>query len=701
MMIRFLVNQKSKLVKHGYCNKIGLLFLLIFLFNNTKAQTFVGIGGSIQDFDTTVFTQTVTTLPINKLSPQYGLQSVEINLTHSYLQNLEIYLISPDGTYVNLVFNVGGNTDFFTSTIFTDTSNNHIQTTTIAQSPFTGYFKPNQPLGKLNNYQNGNGKWHLFIRDDSPGDVGNVIDWKLNFGNNVSGVTDTFSSNIPLVFINTFLQPIKTDSVINGFARVIDNNGFSRNKAIDSSYQFLGNIEIKVRGNFSLNFPQRSYNIELKDENNNDTSVSLLGMPKESDWILMNTWNDRSFVRNPMMYQLYNLMGHYATRTQFCEVFLNGDYIGIYQLTEKVKRDNERVNISKLKETDLAGDSLTGGYIFKHDYVIDSLGWVSDVAPAACPTNFATYNYVYPTLNNIKIEQATYLKNYVDTLEKMFFSNQFLDSVNGYRKYIDVTSFADYLISNEFAWNGDGFAKSMYFYKDRDTKNGKLFAGPVWDFDWSLKKMPWINDSIDVWSYKTDVCNSFQATLPWFHIMMQDDFFKNTVRCRYEYFRHNFLNENVINAYIDSVNNLLQESQIRHYNKWPTWGLSLGTPEQMNSTNMQQELDTLKAMIHRRLIYLDINLPGICLNPLEINEPILQTNLVQIFPNPATNHFYIQSVKSIQEVSIYNILGQLLYQKSNINSDKLNIDFANYSKGLYLIKTKSNDEYFSTKIVKE
>lgn len=700
-MIRFFAQRKNRLNNYNF-NKFGIVFLLIFFsLSNLNAQTFVGSGGSIQDFDTTIYSQAVTSLPFNKLCPQYGLKSVEINLTHTYLQNLQIYLFSPDGSFVNLAFNTGGASDNLIGTIFTDTASENIQTASLLLSPFTGFYKPNQSLGNLNNYQNGNGEWKLFIRDDSPGDTGALISWKLNFGTNVIGVSDSFSSNIPLVYINTFFQAPRVDSMISGFARIVDKNGVNRNCAADSILQYIGHVDLKVRGNFSLNFPQRSYSLELKDANHNDTSVALMGMPAESDWILMNTWNDRSLLRNPLVYAMHNKMGHYATRTKYCEVFLNGEYLGIYQFTEKIKRDKNRVDISKLKDTDLAGDSLTGGYIFKHDYVIDTLGWTSDIAPLTCTTNFANYQYVYPTINNIKPEQATYLRSYVDSFEQIIFSPDFADSIKGYRKYIDVESFADYLICNEFAWNGDGFSKSMYFYKDRDSKNGKLYAGPVWDFDWSLKKMPWVNDSIDIWSYKTNRCNNFQATLPWFDIMMEDTFFQNVVRCRYEYFRRNFLNESVIYAYIDSVNNLLQESQIRHYNKWPTWGLSLGTPEQMNSGNMQQELDTLKAMIHRRLIYLDINLPGICLNPLEVNGQILQNNLVQIFPNPATNHFYIQSEKNIQEVSIYNSLGQLMYQKYNINSEKIDVDVANYSKGLYLIKTKSNNEYFSSKIIKE
>jgi hypothetical protein len=399
-----------------------------------------------------------------------------------------VFVIALDGTAINLVMNTRGGGDNFTGTVFTDAAVTNIQTVTPVDVPFTVSYKPNKPLGDINNYHTGVGEWKLVIRDDVPGNSGSVINLKLNFAANVSGVTDTFDSNIPIIYLNTYLEVPRIDSVIKVHVKVIDHEGNARNKATDSVFLFLGKLEMKVRGNYSLNFPQRSYTMELFNVNWNDTSVALCGMPKETDWLLVGTWNDRAFVRNPLMYQLYNKMGHYATRYRFCEVFLNGDYVGIYQLTEKIKRDANRVDIAKLKETDLAGDSLTGGYIFKHDYVSDTMGWLSNVAPPQCNFNFGRYQYVYPSYKNIKLQQADYIRTIVDTLEKRLFSPQFADSIYGYRPLIDANSFADYLICNEFSWNGDGFAKSMYFYKDKDSKDPKIYAGPVWDFDWSLKK---------------------------------------------------------------------------------------------------------------------------------------------------------------------------------------------------------------------
>jgi len=686
--------------KKGFLLSVNFL-LLQFIFTNVSAQTFTGLGGPILDADTTNFSQQVSSLPTDKLRPQYGLASVELNLTHTYVQNLVIYVIAPDGTPINLMYNAGGSGDNLTGTVFTDAAVTNIQLATPAAAPFAGNYNPREAIGNINNYHSGEGEWKLVIRDDAAGDIGNLISWKLNFAANVTGVADTFNSNIPVIYLNTFMEVPRVDSVIRGNVKVIDNGGNARNKASDSIFQFLGNVEMKVRGNYSLNFPQRSYNIELFRQNwSDDTSVALCGMPAETDWLLVGTWNDRAFVRNPLMYQLFYQMGHYATRFRFCEVFLNGEYVGIYQLTEKIKRDNDRVDIAKLKDTDLAGDSLTGGYIFKHDYVTDTMGWLSSVAPPLCNFNFGRYQYVYPSYKNIKPQQADYIRTIVDTLEKRLFSFQFADSIYGYRPLIDANSFADYLICNEFSWNGDGFAKSMYFYKDKDSKDPKIYAGPVWDFDWSLKKMPWINDSIDVWSYKANPCNNLQATLPWYSIMMEDPYFRNIVRCRYEYFRTNILSQTHIDNSIDAIESMVDEAQIRHYTKWPTWGLSLGTPEQMPySINMQQELDTMKAMIARRLQWMDMHLPGICTTPLSIPNVVEQQS-VQVYPNPAQTQLNIQSEHPIDQIIIYNALGQCVY-RTHTTSRSMQVDVSNFTSGIYILKTQTVKHSYINRIVIE
>lgn len=354
----------------------------------------------------------------------------------------------------------------------------------------------------------------------------------------------------------------------------------------------------------------------------------MMGMPTGQDWVLIGGYNDKSFIRNTLMYKLFNEMGHYASHTKHCEVFLNGEYIGLYIFMEKIRRASNRLPITKMLATDTTGDNLTGGYIFRHDYIIDTTGWNSQVGPPDCPSNVANYQYEYPSENNIQPTQKNYLQQFVDTFEQRIFSPEFADPKKGYRPLCDIPSFADYLICNEFAWNGDGFAKSFFMHKDRDSKDGKLHAGPIWDFDWALKRMPWTNPAdMSGWSYTTYPCNNLQATLPWHSVMMTDTFFQNSVRCQWEEFRKTILNKTSIYHYIDSMAAYLEEAQQRHYTRWPIWGINVGTNELPPfAMNYREELDSLKATIGRRLIWLDANIPGHCAS--STTTPIVKSDTI-------------------------------------------------------------------------
>ncbi|MCR5180536.1 MAG: CotH kinase family protein, partial [Bacteroidaceae bacterium] len=126
-------------------------------------------------------------------------------------------------------------------------------------------------------------------------------------------------------------------------------NAQEKEPAFMKAGDYEGPIGIKLRGNSSLSFNQKKYTIELRDEYGIDTRAQLLGMPEHSDWVLLAPYNDVSAVRDPMAFHLWRAMGHWAPRTRMVELTLNGDYRGIYILSEAIKRDSLRVNVSKLK----------------------------------------------------------------------------------------------------------------------------------------------------------------------------------------------------------------------------------------------------------------------------------------------------------------------------------------------------------------
>ena len=149
-------------------------------------------------------------------------------------------------------------------------------------------------------------------------------------------------------------------------------------------------LELKFVVHHHNMFPKKQYAVETRDALGNDLDVSLLGFPEESDWILFAPYNDKSLMRDVLVYKIAASMGRYASRSKFCEVVLNDEYIGVYVLLEKVKRDANRVNIKKLEPPDISGDALTGGYIIKIDKTDgeNNDGWYSTYLPLSAITIF-------------------------------------------------------------------------------------------------------------------------------------------------------------------------------------------------------------------------------------------------------------------------------------------------------------------------
>lgn len=173
-------------------------------------------------------------------------------------------------------------------------------------------------------------------------------------------------------------------------------------------------------------------------------------------------------MRDVLVYKIANMLGRYASRSMYCELVLNGDYKGVYVLLEKVKRDANRVNIKKLESGDISGDALTGGYIIKIDKTDgeDNDGWYSGYYPFPGSPVRIFYQYHYPRPSNIVLQQKNYIQNKIYQFETMMSSSSNIsDSATGYPKYLDVSSFAEFILVNEFAKNVDAYRLSIIYIK--------------------------------------------------------------------------------------------------------------------------------------------------------------------------------------------------------------------------------------------
>lgn len=499
------------------------------------------------------------------------------------------------------------------------------------------------------------------------------------------------STNLPLFIIDTKGVPILDEPKISGALKIIYHEN-QYNHPEDSANIYYGDIGIEIRGRYSASLPQKPYGFETRDGLGENLNVPLFHMPPENDWILLANYNDKTFMRNSLAFELFRKMGHYAPRTQFVEVLVNGYYQGIYVFTEKIKRDLGRVNISKLSADENSGDDLTGGYIIKVDYFNDNDSWISNYAPLGQFEKNVHFVFDYPKPENITSIQQNYIKNFIDDFETILYAPNTPERREALLNYLDLDSFIDYFILNELARNVDGYKKSSYFHKDKDSKGGLLHAGPVWDFDWAWKN---INECYfgatdgSGWAYLVHQCDPWPVPPSWMTRLLQDPEFTQKVNERYFELRKTFLSETYIFNYIDSVANLLDKPQKRHYNTWRILGLNVGAPEvDQQPTTYAGEITKFKQWISTRLNWLDANIPNFIVTGLDHNE--LNTPYL-IYPNPAISQLTIQSKKKIQNFSIYSIDGKVMKAKNTEELTSFSLDIQDLSPGFYVLKSTFTD----------
>lgn len=408
--------------------------------------------------------------------------------------------------------------------------------------------------------------------------------------------------DLPIVFIDTKGECLDQNVTekIPATMKVLDG---ATNNVADSAKGTRYDIGIKVRGQSSAKFPKPGYSIEVRDEKGEGMDVSLFGLPPADDWVLHGPYVDKSMMRNALAHWLFRQAGHYSPRTRHFDLYINGVYRGVYVLIEKIKRGKYRVNVSKLKETDISGDDVTGGYIWAFDKTGTNTGGMGmeDINKEGFSTADGLNVIMhYPKKENLQTQQQAYLKKYLEDLENLFKNGK---NGSGYENYVDMTSALDYVLHEEVTNNSDSYWCSFFLHKPKDSKGGKVTLGPAWDFNLAMSNGGGMGStSTDGWQIENPQKQGQGGMMMmggglkapnWLIGMWKDSHYQSELKKRWAELRSGVWHTKTMDVYLDSMKAYLTKAADRNFKRWPNLGQGSGQgdpdPEPMKYCNNQNQ----------------------------------------------------------------------------------------------------------------
>lgn len=357
---------------------------------------------------------------------------------------------------------------------------------------------------------------------------------------------------------------------------------------------------IRGRGNSTWYVNKKPYKIKL------DKKQNLLGMGQNKHWVLLANYYDVSMLRNKITYWLGRELGmEFTPKCEFVNVIMNGEYLGSYYLCEHIRLGENRVDIDDLEKdnatmhaTDPA--TISGGYLLSMfpsgDEEGEQIITTRDMRLLIESPSFEDY------LNET---QLNYIRDYVQKTEDAIYGENFRDdSGKSYKEYMDVAAAVDYYWIQEVSMNGDGFGSgSTYLYKKR---NGKLYWGPLWDFDyvaWGATEFA-----------ENNVTGFLHNGSTWFAQLFRDPEFYQAVVDRWPAIKEKLLEASRDGGQIDIYSQKQYESQKHNYEIWEQYEESWGDDEESDNSmkvTYDSEVERFKRWIRERVDWIDENLDNL------------------------------------------------------------------------------------------
>lgn len=260
---------------------------------------------------------------------------------------------------------------------------------------------------------------------------------------------------LPRVSITTQAQ-IVDDPKVDGRMRIPGRQGVSTR------------IGIEIRGHSSQLFPKKQYAVEAQTRSGDNRDVGMLGLPPSDDWVLSAPYSDKSLIRNALAYRTARRLGRYAPRTRFVELRLNGNYRGVYVLTEKPKFGDNR-----LPEAD------------PNDFFVELTFDFQAIGEPHFTGKRSRRPYLFqdPDRDDLSGRQARRVAAAVNRLERALYRRGKRGAARNYDRLLDVPAAVDFVLVQELFKNIDAFHGSTYMHR---AEGREIVFGPVWDFDLSM-----------------------------------------------------------------------------------------------------------------------------------------------------------------------------------------------------------------------
>lgn len=352
-------------------------------------------------------------------------------------------------------------------------------------------------------------------------------------------------------------------------------------------------IRIRIRGNSSRYFDKPSYSIRLVDEEGNNAPQSVMGMDSHHEWILYGPWLDKTAVRNYMFYNLAGEIMSYAPNVRYCEVILDGEYQGLYLMTERITggKDGTRLGLSvSAKNSEFTGYLLRLDHKKQGETPLESFTTYTLTTPLLLQIE-------YPGEKNIDEILKEKIRSDFSDFEKALYSYDYDKPKYGYKDNIDAESFVDYFIINELSGNADAGNYSTYIYKGVDG----LMHMCVWDFN---------NACGNYFEEEISYEGFFMQNRLWYWMLMKDEDFTDKVIRRYYKLREGILSEKELDRYIDETIKFISPAIERNDERWGDVSeqANLLEPEKRNLESRSAAEGQLKGYLHKRGRWLDANI---------------------------------------------------------------------------------------------